>query len=373
MHISTLASALLVLVVAGGCAVTSPVEAPALTNADRNQIGHLAVRGPSRPSVMLASNLDTKGAAAGKTAASAGLGWLNGTFEAAGQSNDEGAILVAAFGLITTPLVAAGGAVYGAAAADTRDAINEGNSVLEQALDFAPAQLQHALVTEFGASAPVTYEFVPVDVSDQELTARGFDSVLDIEMDSIASRPSDNDFQVYFETVNRTRLRSLASGKVLAIRTHRRDLPARAVSSWAKQEGDELATALNQSFAGIAEDVVNELFLAPAIRVKGMEPVSRSRFQISRIPGTRPMFVWSALDGGLAAPQGDVEYEIVIAAKGQQEGQAFRTRTMRYTPTANLEGCRMYSWQVRAHYSSFGVPQTSAWTPEYRFKTECDN
>ena len=63
-------------------------------NSARDQIGHLAIREPTRPSIALASELDSKGRAAGKTAVAAGVGWLSGSFDAAGQSNDEGTILV---------------------------------------------------------------------------------------------------------------------------------------------------------------------------------------------------------------------------------------------------------------------------------------
>ena len=366
----SLMAVLLVFSLAGGCAVTQQADPPALANTARDQIGQLAIRGPTRPTVALTSGLDGKGKAARKTAVAAGASWLNGSFEAAGQS-DEGAILVAMFGLVTTPLVAAGGAMYGAMAADTQEAIAEGNDVLEQALDFAPAQLQHALAIQFSGSAPVTYQFVESDRTDSELLALGFDSVLDIEMDRIASHPSENDFHVYFETVNRARLGNLSTGQILATRSYRRQLAPKAVSNWAGNEADDLASGLDQSFADIAENLTHELFLAPAIRVKGLEPVSANRFRVGTIPGARPLFVWSALDGGKTAPSGNVEYEVLLAQKAGGKPRRFRTRAMRYVPPENLEECRAYDWQVRAHYDSFGIATTSDWSPIYRFKTSC--
>jgi hypothetical protein len=298
------------------------------------------------------------------------LGWLSGSFDAA-ASGGEGGILLAAFGLVTTPIVAAGGAMYGAVAADTDKAIVAGNDTLEVTLDFAPAQLREALAAEFGESAPVRHEFVANGISNPELKNRGFDSVLDVGMERIASYPGPNGMHVYFETVSRVRLTSLSSGQLLINRSFRRELPPKAVSSWADADGGVLKTALDESFTEISEQLVHELFLAPAIRMKGLEPVSRGYFGVGTVPGRRPLFVWTALDGGKLAPQKDVQYEIVVMTKGVKEPRRFRTSAMRYVPEKSLEACRIHSWQVRAHYLSFGERTTSEWTPTYRFKTEC--
>lgn len=362
---------LILAATAGGCAVTQPAEPPALANTARAQIGHLAIRGPSRPTVTLADDLDGKGAAAGKTAVSAGTGWLGGTMEAAAQSGGEGAALVLVLGLVTTPIVVAGGAAYGAAVADNPDTVAAGNAVIAQSLDFAPAQLRQVLESELEDSAPVPFEFVSVGTTDAELVKAGFDSVLDVQMQSIVSHPTHDRIHVYFETVNQIQLKSLSTGQLLATRTYRRDLAPRAVSGWAGQGAAPLTTALTESFSDISSQTIEELFLAPAIRVKGLEPVSRGPFGIGTIPGSRPLFVWSALDGGSAAPEEGVEYEILISARGEDSADRYRTSQMRYVPAEPLSACRTYEWQVRAHYLSFGKPKATAWTPEYRFKTEC--
>jgi hypothetical protein len=274
-------------------------------------------------------------------------------------------------GLVTTPIVAAGGAAYGAAVADNPDTVEEGNVVIAQSLDFAPSQMRHALENELAASAPVTFAFVPAEISDAELLNEGFDSVLDIQMRSITSRPTRDRIHVYFETVNQIQLKNLKTGQLLATRSYRRDLEPRAVSGWAGKDAAPLTTALTESFSDISSQTINELFLAPAIRVQGLEPVSRGLFGVGTIPGTRPLFVWSALDGGSATPNDDVEYEILINARGEDEPLQYRTNKMRYVPPEPLTPCRTYEWQVRAHYLSFGKPMATDWTPEYRFKTEC--
>jgi hypothetical protein len=370
MQIRSNAAAILIVFLAGGCAVQQPVQPTGIANTTRDQIGRMAVRGPDRPKVALTANLDTKGAAARKTAVSAGAAWLGGSFQAAGEAG-EGGLLIAAFGLVTAPIVAAGGAVYGAAAADSEEEITTGNEVLVQTLDFAPAQMQRALENELATSAPVEWEFVDPDTSNSELAARGFDSVLDMDMDSIASHVSANDFHVYFDTLNRLTLTSLSSGRSLATRKYWRELPARAVSEWAGDGGGVLNHALQEQFADIAGEMADDLFLYPAIRVRGVEPVSRRRFSPGTISGQRPMFVWSALDGGNGEPAGNVEYELAIAVGKSAEPLSFRTRKMRYVPPNSLDACSTYSWKVRAHYLSFGEPATSQWSPEYRFKTPC--
>lgn len=363
-------AAILGLVLAGGCAVQQPVQPTGMANTTRDQIGRMAIRGPDRPKVALVASLDTKGAAARKTAVSAGASWLGGSFEAAGQAG-EGGLLIAAFGLVTAPIVAAGGAVYGAAAADTEEEIANGNEALVQTLDFAPAHMRRALENAFISSAPVQWEFVDPDASNRELAARGFDSVLDMDMESIASHVSENDFHVYFDTLNRLTLTNLATGQALAKRKYWRELPSKAVSEWAGEGGNVLTNALYEQFADIARDVADDLFLLPAIRVQGVEPVSRRRFSAGTISGRRPLFVWSALDGGNGTPAQSVEYELAIAADRKADPVSYRTRKMRHVPPDSLESCRAYSWKVRAHYLSFGEPTMSEWSPEYRFKTPC--
>ncbi len=190
-------------------------------------------------------------------------------------------------------------------------------------------------------------------------------------MDSIASHVSANDFQVYFDTLNRLTLTSLASGRSLAVRKYWRELPPRAVSDWAGDGGSVLTNALHEQFADIAREMADDLFVYPAIRVQGVEPVSRRRFGVGTISGQRPMFVWSALDGGQGTPAPGVEYELAIAADKNAEPLSFRTSNMRYVPPDSLDACRTYSWKVRAHYLSFSEPTTSEWSPEYRFKTAC--
>ena len=124
MQKNRLTAVLILALLATGCTVTPQApEAPALANSARDQIGRLAVRGPTRPMVMLADDLQGKGAAAGTGAASASAEWISGTVDAAADGAGEGGLLVLVLGLASTPIVAVGGAAYGAAVADTPAAV----------------------------------------------------------------------------------------------------------------------------------------------------------------------------------------------------------------------------------------------------------
>jgi hypothetical protein len=373
MRLSTQLLTVTLLVAAGGCALQPQTDpaAPALANTTRDQIGHLAIRSPHAPQVALTSRLLNKGAAARKTAVSASAEWLGGTFEAAGSA-EEGGILVAAFGLLLTPAVAIGGAVYGASAADSESVVAAGNQTIAQALDFAPFHLTQAYQTSFTDIIPVDHEFVAWDVTNARLQQRGFDSVLDIELVRIASQPSDNGYQVWFELVQSVTLTRLDSHQVLASRTYHRDSAgSAAVSAWAEDNGKALLDRLSDTYTQVANEVAREFFLEPAIRVQGLEPVSKGKFRVGSISGTRPMFVWSVLDGKYQTPQTPVEYEIAIQPKGSREPSIHRVTRTRMVPAEPLAKCRTYQWRVGAHYTSFGSQTQSNWSPDYRFKTPC--
>lgn len=357
-------------ITAAGCVTPNlgPMEPPGVSNEVRKAVHRLAVRGPSPPTVSLTSDLDGKGAATGKTAAAAGLGWLGGTMQAAGEAGDGGA-LVLAFGLVTTPFAVAGGALYGAAASDTREAITEGNKTLISVLDFAPERFRRVLERTFADSVPVAYEFTD-DLSDGELAARGFDAVLDIRMDALTSSPSENRLHAYFYTASSAELRVFDHADLTRVRTYDARLPDRAVSSWAKDGGRQALGDLDASYEDMAGRMVDDFFLRKSIQVQGIEPVSRG-WSVGTISGTVPMFVWSAHDGAKDVPAPDVVYEVLVYTGSQAPDEGIRTETTRYVPAEPLKKCKRYRWRVRAHYETFGQPTQSNWSPVYQFKTPC--
>jgi len=357
-----------------GCATQTaapPGRAP-LASTTRDQIGRLAIRGPTAPSVTLTAEVDTKGAAAGKTAKEAGLGWLGGSLQAAGESGDPlGASLIAAFGIVTAPVVAAGGAIYGAVAADSDQAVAAGNAVLLRRLDFAPDQFRHALAAAFGEKVPAEYTFVPAFATDADLKGQGFDSVLDVAMDSIVSRASHSRLEVLFELSNTVALKTLDDDRLLERRRYDVVSADRNISGWARDDGGALLAELGERFAELSDDIAEEFFLAPAVRVAGLEPVTTRRFGTGEISGTVPLFVWSALDGAGAASRKDVEYEIEIYSGDEPAAVSARTHATRHVPSEPLRACQRYFWKVRAHYQEFGRSTASEWSPVYRFKTRC--
>lgn len=357
-----------------GCASlpTGP-HGPPVANTVRNELGRMAVRAASKPPVSLTAELDNKGKAAGKTAAAAGIGWLGGTFEAAGQTGEPfSAALILAMGLVTAPLVATGGAIYGATIADTDEAIAAGNQVLGDALDFAPARFTHSLQTAMNDNLPIPYAFVPADMANEDLAELGFDSVMDLRMGIVQSQPSDNQFEVNFSSQNRVVVTALTDGRVLVSRHYDWQTANRSVSSWARNNGEVLLADMDQRFNRMSMKIADEFFVAPAIRVQGLKPMSRGWGRRGKIDDLTPQFAWSALDGATGTPGADVSYELMIFTKQNAPDAGLRLQTMNYISPEPLQACASYRWKVRAHYQSFYVPAASAWSPTYRFKTPCE-
>jgi len=171
-------------------------------------------------------------------------------------------------------VVAAGGALYGAAAADSGEAVENGNAVIRHTLAFMSARFLHILESAFDHGIPVDHVFVPGDTSDEVLMARGFDSVLDIRMDSISSLPSPNQLEVLFELLNSVSLTSLHDRRLLEHRRYFSETAHRNVSEWANDDAKALNAALSEALTGTAQEITEAFFLAPAIRVQGLEPVS---------------------------------------------------------------------------------------------------
>ena len=363
----------LVLTTTGCASLRTDPNGPApVSNAVRKEIGRLAVRAPNKPSVSLTADLDNKGEAAGKTAAAAGLGWLSANFSLAAETDNALGVVFVMLGLAGAPIVAAGGAVYGATVADTDKAVAAGNQVLKDALDFAPARFEHNLQTQMAEKVEMAYVFVPASAVNADLSRLGFDSVMDLQMDRLQSNPSSSQFEVIFSSHNRVLLTALATGRVLEARAYSGQTAQRSVSSWARDNGEVLLAALDQRFAEISGEIVDEFFVAPAIRVKGLEPISKGWGRRGKISGLMPLFVWTALDGATGIPGADVEYEILIFTKKNMPNAGVRSRVMRYVPGEALMACQSYGWKIRAHYESFSRPTVSEWTPTYRFRTPCE-
>jgi hypothetical protein len=365
------AFALTVMILTAGCVSAPMAPTPlAVPNAVRNEIGQLAVRAPSEPRISLTDRVDNRGKAAGKTAKSAGVGWLGASLEAAGQSeNGVGAIFLAAFGIATAPLVAAGGAVYGAASADSQQSIDASNRLLADAFGFAPGSFQSALESVF-SEAPVPITFVNSTASNQDLVSQGFDSVLDVRMNSIATIASDNQFEVSLESRNTLTLSRLADGHQMTRRDYDTKTDARKLSYWTDNQAQALSTVLAADFVELSADIAGEFFHTPSVGVQGLEPVSRGMRRYGAITGTMPIFIWRSWDGDQPA-SAQVEYELQVFAKGEEPTHSLKSTTTRYVPLEPLAACTKYRWRVRAQYQQFNQAAVSDWSRDYRFKTPC--
>ena len=360
-----------------GCATTLEDPGPsALSTTQRAEMGRLAIRAPTAPpSIDLIGDetLETKGEASKSMAAGAAIGWLGGSLEAGAESGDPlGFLLMATIGIIGAPVAAVGGAVYGAAAADSEEELVTGNGIISSALSFAPQHFGSSLTEALDGTVALNYTLVDPEVPDAELRADGFDAVLNIKMENISGSPSENGLEVSFMSGNRVELVSLDDGRLVETRFYEAATPARNVSHWAAESAQSLFDGLGVGFDEMASQIVDVFFVAPSIRVQGLEPVSKSQYRIGRINTLQPLFVWGALDGERAVAVGDgVEYEIMVFEKDQAPETGMRTVAARYVPAQPLENCESYQWKVRAHYEQFGASTISEWSPVYRFKTPC--
>lgn len=360
-----------------GCATTfEPPGREALSRSERAAMGRLAIRGPMPPSVALVGDevLETKNEAAKSKAAGAAMGWFGGSLQAGAESGDPlGFMLMAMIGIVGAPVAAVGGAVYGASAADSAEALESGNATIAEALGFAPQHFRGSLEKAMSAVVGLDYGFVDASASDEDLLGAGFDAVLNVHMESISSNVSDNGLEVRFSSSNTMELISLSDRRMLVRRHVETTTPARNVSDWAAESASPLFADLDAGFDDMAAEVVDVFFLAPSIRVRGLEPVSRSSFRVGRINTLRPLFVWGVVDGERPLEQhAGVEYEVLVFPRGKSVEAGDRVAGARYVPGASLAACTTYEWKVRAHYTQFEDAATSDWTPEYRFKTPCE-
>lgn len=368
LAVSKLIPVLSIVLLAGCVTPAQPPQPYAVPNEVRSEIGRLAVRAPSHPKVVLTEQIDNRGEAAGRTAKSASAEWLGASLDAAGSSeNAFGGLFMVAFGLVTTPIVAAGGAAYGAAAADSEQTIQESNQYLADAFGFTPLSFQRSLESAL-KDAPLEITFVESTVSDQQLAEKGFDTVLDMRMNSIATEPSANQFEVSLSLHNTMILTRLSDSSVLARRDYRDTTESHKLSHWANNDGAAIITQLDAEFTELSTDIGDEFFYRSAIRVAGMEPVSRRGY--GKINATVPMFVWQSWDGSRDASS-ELSYELQLFQKGKEPTDTVKTDGTRFVPSEPLQTCTRYHWRVRAHYQHFGQPVLSDWSPDYRFRTSC--
>lgn len=356
--------------VLSGCASVNPAPTrpPGLSGQIRNQIGVMAIRTPSTPHVILTTNLDTKGNAAGKTAALvAGSRWFEDSRKVAAQTGHPYAeALVYAVGIV----VVASGAIYGAAAADTNEAIIEGNEMIHQVLDFAPQRLAYALKSELREGVPVRYEFVG-EADNQALLRRGFDTVLDLEMLQLTSLPDDTKMHITFKLTNKASLTRLSDNHTLVRRHYNAVLPSKAVSTWAARDGQLLLNALDLEYAKLAAELIDHFFARPSIRVQGLAPVTKHHFKTEPLNATRPRLEWSAIDARQKIATGNLSYEVSVY-KSKKNVTSILTRSLFLNLEAPLDACTKYYWKVRAHYNDFDESRSSNWSPEYMFKSACE-
>lgn len=230
-----------------------------------------------------------------------------------------------------------------------------------------------ARLREMPPLAAVSWQHVAADTSEAELRARGFDTVLDVDLTRIDALPSENMAQVSLKVGNNVTLTDLDDELTLASRHYEQFTEPHKLSSWVADDSTLVAEALGGVFDDISTEFSADFFADSPIRVTGLEPVARDVWRRGRIDSLKPLIIWQATDANQTIKDTyPLEYELMLYAGDEAPNAGVRVPRPRWVPPELLESCTRYRWRVRAHYVSYGREVASPSSPEYRFGTPCD-
>lgn len=278
-----------------GCASARLRPPPSLPEALRAQLGTVGVAGarfvpeaklalPARGSAEGA----TRGAAGGAAAtALAGLEAAASAAPAGGEAGGLAALLAIAAGLALMPVGAVVGAIAGAAKAEPAARVDEAEAALRSALAalkvqetvrdqvLATARDRAArpcvLVADRGPSAPGEA------VSYASLAGEGIDTVLEVSVPAVAftgSRAVNPPLE--FRMTVEARLVRVSDGAVLHAFAPTYWSRRRRFTEWAIDGAEPFRREFDRAASGLAESVVEELFLlyVPPEPAEGRRPAS---------------------------------------------------------------------------------------------------
>ncbi len=272
---------LTLFLIQSGCA-TSPRVA-ALPSEDirksRGTIGVVSAQATPKVRFLAPTRVKGAGAAAGRTAGGA----LGGLWGGCGQvilGTLETIIvpILTWYGCVAvTPFVAVGGALIGGAGSDAAKAnraakakhkaeVKELRPIIDAALDAVATDtpLRDGLIEQ--AQARTHHAFVSVPASDRKrpdkrahygsLESEGIDTVLEVSVPRL-------DFAVdyAFALTAQARLIRVRDNAELYTGTYTFGQGARWISQWTADGGDKLSSALASAYQGLAEKIVDDLFL----------------------------------------------------------------------------------------------------------------
>jgi len=351
-------------------------------------------------------------------AAGAALGAIRGLDAWSSLGGEcEGAIC-GAYALLLPVFVAIGAMIGAIEVSET----GYSSETLKEAEENARARLQsHYLQTQLlnhalnYASDNTDLQFIRMPSSDPEiiserpnypaLSARGFDSVFELELTRLSF-----DWSVLSQTPSlkmeaRARMVSVGAGAVLSDERYEFTSESRPLKEWAKNDAAILVAAIEQGLQTLAEDIVDENFLlfypilptqksrsgpVPPYVLEPFYPVLEHCFfcespfdkdphrsigslKFVEVTNTQPTFRWERFPQTSPYHISDVRYDIKVFEAGlpsntklvlvpTQQVYCERNIPKPYHMIKNkLNPCTDYFWTVRARFKHLGQERVTEW------------
>lgn len=379
-------SLLLCLLLFAGCAT------PVMPSEERDKLGRLGMATVGfAPEVVLDV---TRGR---------GHGAVMGAARGASGSVAQSMVTLNPFvGVLFAPVVAVGGAVYGAIVADSADEVQKSINSIETLLpgmEFQQVLRQN--VAEF-TRRRTSQHFVRTDLLGSESPGqpRNFqdekelDSVLEVGIWEIRLQDQSlSNTRVVLKVTGFARLVRVRNGSLCLEKEYRYQSAARDLDIWAQHGGSLVKDELKLAYEQIAGRIVDDYFLTvsdfpqPIASLAVTQPIPETGFFtagfVKPLATQQPVLGWqpfpseqdvAGLDGERLKRASEIVYDLRIA--DQEEQFVFSRHDLAqptYKPETPLPPCRIYNWQVRARFRVDEAVSVTPWISDKRnrFKTDC--
>jgi hypothetical protein len=268
------------LVLATGCSSPSPraidrlesnLSEKKLAEAERARLGTIGLVAPRFPPRIELDTPDTsKGSAAGKGAVH-GMGVLWGECVKVGAAAPQlGTGIVALFGCtVLTPVVAAGGAVYGVVKAPSEADVEQARQRIDTV--FAQIRIQETLRERVFAAAKSGSNYTVVDlvndgpsapdasVDYRSLDREGITTVLEVAVANLALHGSGVDLPLKLTMNAQARLLSVSENRVLYSNAYVYRSEQRPFSEWTAGDAQALRAAYERGYQDLAGQIVQTI------------------------------------------------------------------------------------------------------------------
>ena len=349
-----------------GCATTGKFEtSEALSEQQRRQLGRVLIVPHADVSATTSGITDGKGEGAAKGAGGATAAMWSGIGSASGGDGSEALMLIALVAL--TPVVAAGGAIYGAAAADSAADVERFEATLSQV--FASSESAYMRALEDRVDALGAGQVLVAD--DIELP---HDSRLEVDFVALEGAGGGVKSNLKFTLRAQSRLYTTDRAIPTYTRSYASSTSVRELSDWAADDGVELTRAIQEMAMRTVDAMLDDHFRAPALRIQPVYPAFGHAFKPRRLDTAQPQIDWRLWDGRMAAADAglvDVSYQLRLTSSEGDRIERQLQGVSEFRPDRPLATCATYQWQVRASYESFGSARSTEWTQPHRFRTPC--